>query len=210
MVIPGTEMKPLVAELRERILEELDYAREADTSAPSPPGTPATRSTGAQGRRQRPQGHHLEWVDGTSLNRIVANGTREQRDGPGAAHRTAFRRAGPGRPAARRPASGQLPAHRRRPAGRHRFRVGGPAADGAPPIIGKVTRLALEGHADLVVEALRGEGFIPPGYHPDPELLMDYVVPFVEPLRHETFHFTRPGCRRSSPGCPTSPVRSPG
>ena len=26
---------------------------------------------------------------------------------------------------------------------------------------------------------------------PDPELLMDYVVPFIEPLRHESFHFTR-------------------
>ena len=63
--------------------------------------------------------------------------------------------------------------------------------DGAPPIIGRVTRLALDGRAADVLTALRDEGFVPADYHPDPELLMDYVVPFIEPLRHETFHFTR-------------------
>ena len=62
---------------------------------------------------------------------------------------------------------------------------------GAPPIIGRVTRLALDGRAEDVLGGLREEGFIPAGYDPDPELLMDYLVPFIEPLRHETFHFTR-------------------
>ena len=62
---------------------------------------------------------------------------------------------------------------------------------GAPPIIGRITRLALEGRADDVLTALRNEGFVPADYHPDPQLLMDYVVPFIEPLQQETFHFTR-------------------
>jgi hypothetical protein len=51
--------------------------------------------------------------------------------------------------------------------------------------------MALEGRADLVMAALREEGFIPAGYDPDPELLMDYLVPFIEPLRQPEFHFTR-------------------
>ena len=42
-----------------------------------------------------------------------------------------------------------------------------------------------------MLAALRNEGFVPADYHPDPQLLMDYVVPFIEPLQHETFHFTR-------------------
>ena len=40
--------------------------------------------------------------------------------------------------------------------------------DGAPPIIGRVTRLALDGRADDVLEALRAEGFVPADYDPDP------------------------------------------
>lgn len=193
MVIPGTEMKPLVAELRERILEELDYAREADNQRAFAAGYAGDEKyLVPRVVASAPKAIISEWVDGTSLNRIVANGTREQRDRAGSLL-TELHFAAPAR-------VGLL--HADPHPGNYLLTDDGRLAvidfgsvarlpDGAPPIIGKVTRLALEGHADLVVEALRGEGFIPPGYHPDPELLMDYVVPFVEPLRHETFHFTR-------------------
>lgn len=193
MVVPGTEMKPLVAELRERILEELDYAREADNQRAFAAGYAGDEKyLVPRVVASAPKAIISEWVDGTSLNRIVATGTREQRDLAGSLL-TELHFAAPAR-------VGLL--HADPHPGNYLLTDDGRLAvidfgsvarlpDGAPRIIGKVTRLALEGHADLVVEALRGEGFIPPGYHPDPELLMDYVVPFVEPLRHETFHFTR-------------------
>ncbi len=193
MVVPGTEMKPLVAELRERILEELDYAREADNQRAFAAGYAGDEKyLVPRVVASAPKAIISEWVDGTSLNRIVATGTREQRDLAGSLL-TELHFAAPAR-------VGLL--HADPHPGNYLLTDDGRLAvidfgsvarlpDGAPRIIGQVTRLALEGHADLVVEALRGEGFIPPGYHPDPELLMDYVVPFVEPLRHETFHFTR-------------------
>ena len=193
MVVPGTEMKPLVAELRERILEELDYAREADNQRAFAAGYAGDEKyLVPRVVASAPKAIISEWVDGTSLNRIVATGTREQRDLAGSLL-TELHFAAPARVgllhADPHPGNYLLTAD-----GRLAVIDFGSVArlpDGAPRIIGQVTRLALEGHADLVVEALRGEGFIPPGYHPHPELLMDYVVPFVEPLRHETFHFTR-------------------
>src|SRR5690606_17909716 len=63
--------------------------------------------------------------------------------------------------------------------------------DGTPPIIGRVSRLALAGDADAVLAELRAEGFVADTYTPDPEALRAYVAPLPEPLRSETFHFDR-------------------
>ena len=42
-----------------------------------------------------------------------------------------------------------------------------------------------------MVEQLRVEGFIKPRINVDPEELRDYLAPFIEPARHETFRFSR-------------------
>ncbi len=192
-VIPGVQMRPLVAELRERILEELDYAKEADNQRTFAAGYAGDeRYLVPRVVASAPKAIVAEWVDGTSLNRIIATGTPQQRDRAGSLL-TELHFAAPGR-------VGLL--HADPHPGNYLLTDDGRLAvidfgsvarlpDGAPPIIGRVTRLALSGHADRVVDALRAEGFVPPDYHPDPELLMDYLVPFIEPLRHETFHFTR-------------------
>jgi predicted unusual protein kinase regulating ubiquinone biosynthesis (AarF/ABC1/UbiB family) len=193
IVIPGTQIRPLVAELRERILEELDYAREADNQRQfaaayaDDEGFLVPRVVASA-----PKAIISEWVDGTSLNKIIGGGTKQQRDRAGTLL-TELHFAAPGR-------VGLL--HADPHPGNYLLTDDGRLAvidfgsvarlpDRAPPIIGRVTRLALDGHADRVVTALRHEGFIPAGYEPDPELLMAYLVPFIEPLRHETFHFTR-------------------
>jgi predicted unusual protein kinase regulating ubiquinone biosynthesis (AarF/ABC1/UbiB family) len=131
-------------------------------------------------------------VDGTSLGRIITDGTPVQRDRAGslltqlhfaAPQEVGLLHADP------HPGNYMLT-----PDGRLAVIDFGSVArlpDGAPPIIGRVTRLALDGRAADVLVALREEGFVPADYDPDPVLLMDYVVPFIEPLRHETFHFTR-------------------
>ena len=70
-----------------------------------------------------------EWMDGMPLARIIAGGDRAERDRAGyLLAAAALLRAGPGRAAARRSASGQLPAARRRPARGDRLRRGRPAA----------------------------------------------------------------------------------
>jgi predicted unusual protein kinase regulating ubiquinone biosynthesis (AarF/ABC1/UbiB family) len=193
VVIPGLQIRPLLAELRDRILEELDYAQEADNQRAF-----AAAYAGTDGFvvprvvASAPKVIISEWVDGTSLSKIITGGTTEQRNRAGSLL-TELHFAAP-------EMVGLL--HADPHPGNYMLTDDGRLAvidfgsvarlpDGAPPIIGRVTRLALDGRADDVLEALRAEGFVPADYHPDPQQLMDYVVPFIEPLRHETFHFTR-------------------
>ncbi len=193
MVVPGMQMRPLLAELRDRILEELDYAVEADNQR-------AFAAAYAQDENftvprvvaSAPKVIVSEWVDGLSLGQIIRSGSQEQRDRAGSLL-TELHFAGPARVgllhADPHPGNFMLTPD-------HRLAVidfGSVARlpDGTPEIIGHVTRLALAGHSGQVLELLRAEGFVPADFDPDPGLLMDYVVPFVEPLRHQTFHFTR-------------------
>jgi len=193
VIVPGLQIRPLLAELRDRILEELDYAQEADNQRAFaaghagdeyflvPPAVPTA-----------PNILVSEWVEGVSLGKIIAAGTTVQRDRAGSLM-TELHFAAPER-------VGLL--HADPHPGNYMLTGDGRLAvidfgsvsrlpDGAPRIIGQVTRLALEGRSADVLLALRDEGFVLPDYDPDPDLLMNYVVPFIEPLRHETFHFTR-------------------
>jgi len=193
LVIPGTQMRPLVAELRDRVLEELDYAREADNQRMFAAGYAGDENfLVPRVVASAPKAIIAEWVDGTPVNRIIAAGTTAQRDRAGSLL-TELHFAAPGRVgllhADPHPGNYLLTDDGR--LGVIDFGSVARLPGGAPPIIGRVTRLALSGHADRVLAALQAEGFVPVGYNPDPELLMDYLVPFIEPLRHETFHFTR-------------------
>jgi hypothetical protein len=57
--------------------------------------------------------------------------------------------------------------------------------------MGRLIRVASDSSADELVAALREEGFIKDRINVDPELVLDYLSPFIEPTRHETFRFTR-------------------
>ena len=193
MVVPGMQMKPLLAELRDRILEELDYAVEADNQrAFAAAYADDENFTVPRVVASAPKVIVSEWVDGVSLGSIIRTGTKRQRDRAGSLL-TELHFAGPARVgllhADPHPGNYMLTPD-------HRLAVidfGSVARlpDGTPKIIGQVTRLALAGQSAEVLTLLRGEGFVPADFDPNPELLMDYVVPFVEPLRHKTFHFTR-------------------
>jgi predicted unusual protein kinase regulating ubiquinone biosynthesis (AarF/ABC1/UbiB family) len=193
VVIPGMQIRPLLSELRDRILEELDYAQEADNQR--------AFATGYAGDpdflvpkvvASAPKVIVSEWVEGVSINKIINTGSKAQRDRAGALL-TELHFGAPARVgllhADPHPGNYMLTADNRLAV----IDFGSVARlpDGAPPIIGRITRLALERRADDVLAALRTEGFVPADYYPDPQLLMDYVVPFIEPLQHETFHFTR-------------------
>ena len=193
LLVPGVQMRPLLAELRARVMEELDYAAEADNQrafAKAYAGDPDILVPKIVA--SAPKVVVSEWMDGIGMSRIIADGTRAERDEAGrlltelhfsAPARVGLLHADP------HPGNYKLTAD-----GRLAVIDFGSVArlpGGTPPIIGRVSRMALEGRAEDVVVALREEGFVPDGYHPDPVSLMEYVAPFVEPLRHETFHFTR-------------------
>jgi hypothetical protein len=52
-------------------------------------------------------------------------------------------------------------------------------------------RLAVEERSAELLELLRSEGFVRPGMQLRAEDVLAYLGPFADPVRTETFHFTR-------------------
>lgn len=191
--IPGMDIKPLIEELRERAIEELDYVRESTHQR--------AFAVAYEGDREVVVPHVLaaaphvlisEWVDGTPLSAIIANGTPAERDRAGTLY-IRFLLSGPER-------AGLLHADphpgnfRMTPDGRLCVLDFGAVAvlpEGLPSAIGSLLRIALDGDADSVMDGLRDEGFIRPQIEVNPDQLLGYLEPFVEPARHEEFQFTR-------------------
>lgn len=191
--IPGLDIKPLLAELRDRAIEELDYLHESQNQR--------AFAVAFEGDDEFVVPHVLaaaphviisEWIDGTPLSRIIADGTPEERDHAGRLFER-FLLSSPQR-------AGLL--HADPHPGNFRITDDGRLCvldfgacaslpDGLPPAMGNLLRIAMMGDADTVLDGLREEGFVRPGIDLDPEQLLAYLEPFVEPARHEEFHFNR-------------------
>ena len=57
--------------------------------------------------------------------------------------------------------------------------------------MGRLIRVAATEEKDELVEGLRNEGFIKEGMKVDPELVLEYLGPFIEPTKVERFRFSR-------------------
>ncbi|GGM42030.1 ABC transporter ATP-binding protein [Longimycelium tulufanense] len=192
-LVPGTEVKPLLNELRDRMAEELDYRSEADNQrafAAAFDGDSRVRVPKVVA--SAPKVMVTEWVSGDPLSRIIREGSREERDAAG--RRLAeFHFSSPARVgllhADPHPGNFMI-----LPDGRMCVIDYGAVArlpDGLPPTLGVMTRLALERRSAELLELLRNEHFVRPGTELDADEVLDYLAPFVEPLRPERFHFTR-------------------
>ncbi len=191
--IPGMDIKPLLEELKERAIEELDYLRESRNQR--------AFAVAFEGDPEYVIPHVLaaaphvivsEWVDGRPLSAIIADGTREERDRAGELYER-FLLAGPARAGLLHsdPHPGNF---RITPEGKFCVLDFGAVAelpDGLPDAMGTLLRIAMSGDAETVAEGLRVEGFIRPNVDVDPEQVLNYLDPFVEPAKHETFHFNR-------------------
>ena len=199
-LIPGIDIKPLIGELEERINDELDYRLEAEAQA-----------VFAEAFRGDPEivvpdvvavGETVlvtEWLESpASLARVIADGTQEERDHYGELL-VRFFFSGPAR-------TGML--HADPHPGNFRIL---PTEDGAPgrlgvldygavarlpgrtlpPAMGSLMRIAGIKDHDELLAGLRAEGFVKSHVTLDPELLLDYLSPFVEPSQVERFRFSR-------------------
>src|SRR3954466_635015 len=190
---PGLDVKPLLAELKARVAEELDYALEAESQAAfaaAYDGDPdiVVPKVVHQGERVLV----TEWVDGIPLSQIIRDGTPEQRDHAGLLF-ARFLFSGPSR-------AGLL--HADPHPGNFRLMADGRLAvldygavnrlpGGLPPTIGPLVRLALAGDADGVLEGLRAEGFVRPDFEVDAQAGLGYFSPMLDPVREPLFHFSR-------------------
>ncbi|MFC7501901.1 AarF/UbiB family protein, partial [Nocardioides sp. GCM10030258] len=62
---------------------------------------------------------------------------------------------------------------------------------GLPAPMGRLISLCAAGDGEALIEGLREEGFLKDRINLDPQLLMDYLSPFVEPTLVERFRFSR-------------------
>ena len=246
-VAPGMALPPLVAEMRERLVEELDYRREADvqrafaTAHADNPGVviPAVHLAT---RRVLV----MDWLDGipfTALATGAASGSCDgrpatrQADGHDVAERHRMSGNDDGRPETRHAVDHAVDQGTRDAAGRAwtRFLLSGPELagwlhtdqhpgnfrwfppegqdrdpddprsgrlgvldfgsalpmpDGMPRTFGRLISLLREEDAETTLAGLRAEGFVRPGADVDAVKLRDYLAPFSEPSRHDTFTFS--------------------
>ncbi|MFD7454400.1 ABC1 kinase family protein [Kitasatospora sp. NPDC059827] len=198
-LIPGLDIKPLITELRERVSEELDYELEAQAQrrhAEEFAGDPDIVVPVVVA--QADQVLITEWMDGTPLSEVIANGTQEERDRAGQLL-ARFLFAGPSR-------TGLLHADPH-PGNFRLLKDDGPVGGwrlgvldfgtvdrvpgGLPAPIGASLRMALDGDAAGVLTMLREEGFVKPSIELDPDAVLDYLLPIIEPAAVDSFHFTR-------------------
>ena len=193
-LMPGLDAKPLLAELRGRVAEELDYRLEAasqEAFAAAYAGDPDVRVP----RVVCVSDHVLvsEWLDGIPLARIIAGGSATQRQRAGIML-IRFLFSGPARVgllhADPHPGNFRLLADGR--LGVLDFGAVDRLPDGFPPIFGRVLRLMHEG-GDLakLEDEFRSHGYLRDGVSVDLAALRAFLVPLAEPSRAESFRFTR-------------------
>jgi predicted unusual protein kinase regulating ubiquinone biosynthesis (AarF/ABC1/UbiB family) len=197
---PGLDVKPLITELRARVVEELDYSLEADAQRAfaaayaDDPDILVPRIVASA-----PKALVSEWIDGTPLSAVIAAGSQQQRDRAGhllatlhfsAPARARLLHADPHPGNFRILADGRL--------GVLDFGATNRLPDGLPEPIGRLCRLALDGDAEAVLAGLRAEGFVRPGMDVDAPEVLGYVRPMLEPLAQESFRFSRPWMREQA------------
>ncbi|WP_236246613.1 AarF/ABC1/UbiB kinase family protein [Streptomyces sp. CC210A] len=197
-LVPGMDIKPLISEMRDRVAEELDYGLEARAQqehAAEFADDPHVVVPDVV--HQSEQVLVTEWIDGIPLSEVVADGTVEQRDRAGQLL-ARFLFSGPAR-------TGLL--HADPHPGNFRLMPGEGDGDlrlgvldfgtvdrlpgGLPETIGSCLRTALAGEADTVYELLREEGFVKESIDLDPDEVLDYLLPIIEPAGADEFTFTR-------------------
>ncbi|MFE0873460.1 ABC1 kinase family protein [Streptomyces smyrnaeus] len=199
-LIPGMDIKPLIAELHDRITEELDYGLEAD----------AQRSYAEEFAEDRdvvvPRVVHQadqvlvsEWLEGIPLSEVISDGSREERDRAGqllsrflfsGTVRTGLLHADP-HPGNFRLVTSDSTEPEEWRLGVLDFGTVDRLPEGLPPVIGEVLRMTLEGDAETAYELLREEGFVKDQIELEPEAVREYLLPIVEPACVEEFTFSR-------------------
>jgi predicted unusual protein kinase regulating ubiquinone biosynthesis (AarF/ABC1/UbiB family) len=201
IVAPGVDVEGILQETQDRLVEELDYVREANSQrvfADAFDGDPDIVIPHVVVGTERAL--VTTWMESTSsLAEIIANGTQEQRDHYGELY-VRFIFAGPAR-------SGMLHAdphpgnYRILPDGRLGVVDFGAVAhlpDGVPAELGHMMRLAVDHEYDELEAELRRMGFLRPNVRLTPEAIGRFIGPFLDPARADEFTFSREWMREQA------------
>ena len=199
-LLPGIDAKVLAEELRDRVVEELDYSLEAQAQAAfAEEFAGDDRYVVPRVLEAGRQAIVTEWMPGQgSLATLIDRGTQEERDHFGELY-ARFMFEAPAR-------TGMLHADPHP----GNFRIisgedGGPARLGVldygavarlpegkmPASLGRLGRVFLEDDYEVVLAQMRRERFIKDNIRVSPRHLESYLGPFMEPARTDTFRFSR-------------------
>lgn len=200
LLLPGVEMKPLLEELKARIIEEVDYRYEAsaqsacfeaykgDSDIAIPEVIMATDRVLVS-----------QWLEGTPLSKVITDGTQDERNNAGIRlarfHFTAPMRAGL---LHADPHPGNFRVLKDGRLGVLDFGACNRLPNGFPEPFKRLLRNALEGDAIALYNGFKEDGFILADVEVSPELVLDYLLPLVEPLRTDYFAYSRDWLRTQS------------
>ncbi|TMR40849.1 AarF/ABC1/UbiB kinase family protein [Actinomadura geliboluensis] len=193
VLMPGLDVKSMLAELKERVVEELDYTIEAESQSQfraaylDDPDFYIPEVIAQSGNILI-----TEWMEGTLLSKIISDGDQETRNHAALLY-CRFLLSGPKR-------SGML--HGDPHPGNFRLLDDGRlgvldfgAVDRIPGgfqrRLGLLLRIGTMADIDEVEDALRREDFIREGVEIDAESLQAFLAPITEPFVTETFKFNR-------------------
>ncbi|MER6815092.1 AarF/ABC1/UbiB kinase family protein [Spirillospora sp. NPDC000708] len=193
VLMPGLDVKSMLAELKERVVEELDYTIEAESQTIirdaylDDPDFSIPEVIAQSGDVLV-----TEWMDGTPLSKIISDGDQETRNHAALLY-CRFLLSGPKR-------SGML--HGDPHPGNFRLLDDGRlgvldfgAVDRIPGgfqrRLGLLLRIGTMADIDEIEDALREEDFIREGVEVDAEELQAFLAPITEPFVTETFKFNR-------------------
>jgi predicted unusual protein kinase regulating ubiquinone biosynthesis (AarF/ABC1/UbiB family) len=198
MIVPGADVRALLAEITERMAEELDYAAEADNQrafAAALADDPAVRVPKVIG--SAPKVIISEWLEGAPLSRFAHRPSTSEKDQRLRDHigntMIELHFSSPAR-------AGLLhcdPHHgnfRLLPDGRIGMLDYGAVTkipEGIPRPLGRILRLVAEGEGDQLLELLRAEGFVGRAERVTAEDVLSFLGAFGDPLRQERFHYNR-------------------
>ena len=201
VIAPGVDVDGILKETEERLVEELDYVREADSQrgfAAAFAGDPNILVPEVIHGTE----HALvtTWMESTSsLAEVITNGTKEERDHYVELY-VRFIFAGPAR-------SGMLHAdphpgnYRILPDGRLGVVDFGAVAhlpEGVPAELGHIMRLAVDDEYDELEAELRRMGFLRPNVKLTVDAIGRFIGPFLDPARAEEFTFSREWMREQA------------
>ncbi|KAB2375680.1 AarF/ABC1/UbiB kinase family protein [Actinomadura montaniterrae] len=193
ILMPGLDVKSMLAELKERVVEELDYTIEAESQTIirdaylDDPDFYIPEVIAQSGDVLV-----TEWMEGTPLSKIISDGDQDTRNHAALLY-CRFLLSGPKR-------SGML--HGDPHPGNFRLLDDGRlgvldfgAVDRIPGgfqrRLGLLLRIGTMADIDEIEDALRDEDFIREGVEIDAEALQGFLAPITEPFVTETFKFNR-------------------
>ena len=194
LLAPGVDIKPLLAEIADRIREELDYELEASAQrvfADEFAGDPDIAVPHVVHATKRVL--VTTWLDSPhSLARVIKDGTTAERQRVGDLY-ARFLISGPARTGLLHadPHPGNFRVMDDGRLGVVDFGAAARLPDGLPAPLGRLLHLAADDDWDAVAVEMRAQGWLLPQTRFETEALRDYLRPLLAPAREEVFGFNR-------------------